>query len=583
MKLSTGIRVLSSKNLDKKISKKILYANTSANSFDKKAQDKAIGVSNDPLYHTSTAQYFNPDIRYRNYFAFSPLANIDYRNNLLMFAENKEIKKAVDILANELVVMESPTYKYPLYPSLNLTQIGDDKQNVGQAIIDYINKIFYPKLWKMLRFKKGGLIKMIKEFLITGKVAYEIIYDNIKNPKEIIGIQPLDAGCLQKFKEGDNTYYVQRNALDAKERVLHENQVILLEWNEYDYGYISYVDGLRMSFNTMRSMQTSKILWFAAKSQVRMHIKLALGDISRDEAKQRLSEARNDYTNLFSFGEDGVVRFNNQPNNSGYREFFTAETAASGHPEIEEVDGQGPDLSEVDSLQYWERLFWGDTGIPFDRIDPSSTDAWGFLDVDAQKKTEIIFSKYVNAIRTMLEDVVLKPLIVQLTLKEVEIGIDLSLLDSIQLNWVAYNQYEKMADLEIMAKRVELADNIKEFGTMTNAAGDDIVMFPVSWIARNYLELDEDTMELLERERDRELSKLGFEPSTKPTEEFIKAEAMSTGKEIQEEPDENPMDDILGKIGVKRPQKAEASEQPSVNDKQETAEEISANDDESFE
>lgn len=523
MKLTTGINLLRSKNIEKTISKKIILANTSTRKIDKKVLSKAVGVSNDPEYVENNQFTFNPDIRYRNYFAFSPLHNIEYRNALLMFAENKEIKKAVRILANEIVVMDSDMFKYPVYPDLNLTKLDPDKQNVGKAIMDYLNEIFYPKLWQFYNFKKDGLINIIKEFLITGKIAYEIIYDNLKSPHDIIGIQPLDAGNLQKIKEGDNIYYIQRSTFDSKERVLHENQVVLVEWNKYDYGYISYIDALRMSFNIMRSMQTSKILWFAAKSQVRMHIKMAYGDISREEAKQKLSESRNKYTNKFNFSEDGTVLFNNAPNNSGYREFFTAETAASGHPEIEEVNANGPDLTEVDSLQYWERLYWNDTEIPYDRIDPNSSDSWGFLDVEALKKTEIIFGKYIEAIRQMLEDIWMKPIIIQLTLKELEIGIDLNLLDSIQLKWVAYNQYEKMADLAVLEKRVGVASSIKDFGTMTNAAGNEIPMFPVSWLARNILDFDEDKMKLIEEERVREYERLGLEPDGKPKEEFVDA------------------------------------------------------------
>ena len=105
MKLSTGINILGSKNLDKEISKKILLANTSSRKVDPKAIDKSVATSNDPEYLRDQSQlFFNPDIRYRNYYSFSPLANIEYRNALIMFAENKELKKAVRIMANEMVV-----------------------------------------------------------------------------------------------------------------------------------------------------------------------------------------------------------------------------------------------------------------------------------------------------------------------------------------------------------------------------------------------------------------------------------------------------------------------------------------------
>lgn len=535
MKLNTGLNILYGKNLDAKISKKILYANTNGKLQNQKVLNKAVGIPSDPLYLNNNDMFYasyNPDIRYRNYFQFSSLANIEYRNALLLFAENKKIKKAVKIMADEMVVVDSDAQRYPVQPDINITKLETEKQKVGTAIVDYLDNVFYPKLWRMYDFDSfgdGGIIDMLKEFLITGKLAWEIIYDSIKNPKDIIGLQPLDPTTLQKYKVGDDIYYVQRTVFDGRERILHENQVILVEWNKYDFGYVSYVDGLRLSYNIMNSMNTSKALWFAAKSQVRMHIRLALGDVSRDEAEQRLSEAAQRYTNNFKFSEDGVVLFNNQPNNSGYREFFTGETSVSGHPEIEEVNANGPDLTETDSLSYWEKLYWEDTGIPFDRIDPNNSDNWGFLDVESLKKTEIIFAKDVEAIRRMLNDIWMKPIIIQLTLKEVEIGIDLSLLDSIELKWASYNQYEKMADLGILEKKVGIAQNIKDFGTTMNAADKEVPFFSVNWLTRNILGYDEATIKLIKEARRLEYEELGFDENGCPKKEFVDASMGSLG------------------------------------------------------
>lgn len=512
MKLNTGITILANRNVEKEISKKILLANTSTRVIDKKAREKAVGISHDPMYSSrdSTQFLFNHDIRYRNHFIYSPLTSISYRNDLLIFAENKKIKKAVNIMANEVVVMDTDLDTYPVTPQINFTKIDEDKQKVAHAIYDYINDIFFPNMYKWLNFKKDGLIEMIIEFLITGKICYEIIFDNLKAPKDIIGFQPLDPATIQKFKINDYVYYVEKALGDSRERVLHENQVILLEWNKYDFGYISYVDSLKLSYNIMMSMQTSKILWFATKSQVRMHIKLAFGDVTREEAMQKLSEARSQYSNEIRFNEDGTLSFNNKPLNTGYREFFTAETAASGTPEIDEVIGNGPDLSETDSLTYWDRLFWDDTGIPYDRIDPNSGDSWGFLDVESLRKTEINFAKEINAIRKMIEDVFLKPIIIQLTLKEVEIGVDLTLLDSIVLKWVAFNQYEKLAELEVLNKKVEISSNIVGFGSVYGPDGTEYRMLPISWVMKNFLDFTEDQLRSIEEERVRENRKLGF-------------------------------------------------------------------------
>lgn len=544
MKLTQSITSLNTKDLQKLVSKKITLANTSTKlGASKEALSKSVASASEPIFFTNSANLnFNPDIRFQNNYGFSPLTGINFRNDLLMFAENSEIKKAIKIIANEIIVTQMKSNKYPVFPVINLTQISEDKQEVASAIQKYLDEVFYPKLYQMLGLKKKGLSKIIKEYLTTGKIAFEIIYDNIKNPKDIIGIIPIDPATLQKFKKDDNVWYIQKPIMDSSsERILHENQVILIEWNEYDFGFVSYADKLRRPFNIMRSMQTSKVLWFATKSQVRMHIKLALGDMTRIDATDKLKNAREKFTNQYSFNDStGEVKFNNAPLNSGYREFFTAETANSGSPEIEEVNTNGPDLTEVDSLNWWQRSYWLETEIPYDRIDPNSSDSWGFTDVASLRKIEVNFSKFIEDIREQLNEMFLKPIIIQLTLQELEIGIDLSLLDTIEIDWQAFNQYDKLGELEIINKKVEIATNMVAFGELEDVNGKVRKMMPVTWVADNYLDFTPEQKQAMELARRKENVMLGFAPDgTEPEEETVE-------ETVEEELSEETAEDIAG-------------------------------------
>lgn len=522
MKLTTGIAMLATRNVEKNVSKKILYANTADKlANNKSVLNKAEAVPNDPIYfQNSSNTVFNPDIRFNNTYGYSPLTNINYRNDLLVFAENQEIKKAVNIVSNECVTTQLKTNKYPVFPVINMTLIPEDKKNVAEKIQTYLDEVFYPKLWQFCDLKKNGLLEKIREYLVCGKLAFEILYDNLKNPKNIIGVIPIDPASLMKYKKDGLVYYIQRPIIDGtRERVLHENQVILIEWNPYDYGYVSYVDQLKRPFNIMRSMQTSKILWFAVKSQVRLHIKFNMGDVSRSEALNKLSTAKEKFANSFAFDDTtGQVKFNGRPNSIGYREFYTAETAASGSPEIEEVNTQGPDLTEVDSLQYWEKYYWKFTDIPYDRIDPNASDTWGFIDVTNLRKIELNFSKMIETIRDAMSEMFLKLITIQLTLQEIEIGIDLSLLDSIQINWVAFNEYDKLGELELLNKKIEICSNLAQFGEMEDANGTTRKAIPITWIMKNYLDFTPEQLESMEVARREENLSLGFNADGTPKE-----------------------------------------------------------------
>lgn len=537
MKLNTGVGMLATRNVEKTLSKKILLANTS----DRKSKDKlGVGNPSDPIYFSNSTKttVYNPDIRYRNNYGYSPITDINARNALLIFSENNEIKKAIKAICNEIIVSNLKSYKYPVNPIINLSTIPEDKQEVAKAIQTYLDEIFYPELYRMLKLKNKGLFKLISEFLKTGKMAYEIVYDNLKRPKEIVNMIPIDPSELQKFMENDNIYYVQRSLSgDTKERIMHENQVVILEWNEYEYGYVSYVDQLRRPFNIMRGMQSSKILWFAVKSQVRMHIKLNMGDVSRQDAIQKLTVARDEFTNDFFLDEQsGQILFNGETDSTGYHEFFTAETSQSGSPEIEEVIGTGPDLTEVDSLQYWEKLFWKETEIPFDRIDPSSSETWNFVDVNNVRKSEINFSKFILDIKGTIAEVFLKPIIIQLTLKEAEIGVDMALLDSILIEFVSFNEYDKLGELEVLDKKIQIATNIAAFGEIEDVNGATRKSIPLKFIIDNYLDFTPEQKEAMRLARRQENVELGF-----PADETVLID--ESEEEIVDETEEEIVDE----------------------------------------
>jgi hypothetical protein len=120
----------------------------------------------------------------------------------------------------------------------------------------------------------------------------------------------------------------------------------------------------------------------------------------------------------------------------------------------------------------------------------------------------------------MLNEMFVKCLNIQLTLKEVEIGIDLTLLDSIKIEWIAFNEYQKLAELEVFAKKLEIAGQLVAFGEAETAMGNVIKTMPLRWVIRNYLDLTEEQLESIEVERKKEYVELGFrENGTNPNQE----------------------------------------------------------------
>ena len=78
------------------------------------------------------------------------------------------------------------------------------------------------------------------------------------------------------------------------------------------------------------------------------------------------------------------------------------------------------------------------------------------------------------------------------------------------MRWIAFNQYEMMAELEVLNKRVELAQNIANFGEYTDVNDKQRKPIPLRWIVHNFLDFTKEQLDSMESERIKENLMLGF-------------------------------------------------------------------------
>ena len=126
------------------------------------------------------------------------------RDILRKMAMQPELEDILDIMANESVVYDDDE-SYICTPFLDTGLIQDLNEKSAEEIRSAMDVAFY-KIYLLLEWKKFAWDEY-KRYLIDGVLAYEIVYDNIENPKSIIGIVDLDPVTLtQKIKDG-TTYW----------------------------------------------------------------------------------------------------------------------------------------------------------------------------------------------------------------------------------------------------------------------------------------------------------------------------------------------------------------------------------------
>lgn len=499
------------------VSNKLLNASRLGLYLDKKAIDKKVGESDDIRVENAANEYgllanyiANIDIRYSkfNRETYNMFDELRKRNFLIQFSKNPEIEDIVDTLTEEVIVKD-PNEKFVASPIFNDLALRD---TVKKEVIDYINDYLvraYPRIYKMLNFKKDGAEKKLKEFLIEGRKAWEIIYDNLEKPKTIIGILPIDPLTLTPtWDEQGQLWYIQepKFGLSAEKRLLHDSQIIYLEWDD-EYGRMSYVERLIRPFNIFRVMERSKIFWYVTRSQARTHFKIPTSGKGRIKAAQILASAMERYSDDIEFMDTtGELYMNGQPQVMANREFWMAETD-SGTPTIENVDAGGIDLSETQSLGYFENRLYKHSKLPLDRMDPTSSEAWN-LDPTSQKRTEIKFNNFINRIRTKFGDVLLKPLLIQLALERPDLIEDDQILDEITLDWVKNNVFEELAQYDIDQKRVEHIKSMQEAFQTEDPDGRVENYFPRSYLIKKYFKLTPDEIKEIDTMRKEEFEEL---------------------------------------------------------------------------
>lgn len=496
------------------VAKRLLNTSRLGMYIDKKAIDKKVAEADDPRIETSgqneygllTSYISNIDMRYKKYDrdSYNIFDELRKRNYLIQFAQNPEIDDIVETLAEEVVISD-PSQQFSvnaIFRDMNL------KADVKQETIDYINDFIlrvYPRIYRMLDFKDGGILTKMKEYIIEGKKAWEIVYDNIEKPTSIIGIIPIDPLTLTPtFDENGQKWWVQepKFGINTEKRLLHDSQVIFIEWDD-EYGQMPYLERLIRPFNIFRTLERAKIFWYVTRSQQRTQFTIPGSGKSKVKAAQTLASAMERYSDDMDFVDStGEVIQNGSPQIMANREFWLLETD-SGTPKIENVDSGGIDLNETSSLSYWEKRLYRLTKIPIERFDPASSEAWN-LDPTSQKRQEIKFGNFITAIRTKYGEVLLKPLKQQLCLEKPELMEDEQILDNIVLEWVKNNVFDELSQFEIMDKRIDHIEKLQEALSVEDPNGRKQYFFPREYLVKKYLKLTPEELKEIEELKKKE-------------------------------------------------------------------------------
>lgn len=423
------------------------------------------------------------------------------RESLRKLALQPELEDILDTMTNECVVYDSDN-AYFAEPFVDDKALKDFKEGVQKKIRESVESNYY-RFYKMLNWKYNAWDDF-KRFLIEGSLAWEIIYDSLEKPHKIIGLIPLDPATLTKSYNNGKIYWIQFKGITGKERKLLDAQVIYIQYQENVVARQSYLERLIRPYNVYRIIEQAQIIWTITNASYKMKFTIPVQGMNKTNGMQTLRSAMQRYREDIKFNSDsGELTINGQTNLPFNKEYWFPETD-SGSPQVETIGGDGPDLNDYSQLKFFKNQLYKMSKIPLSRFDDDSGQTFFGTDVTSMARDEINFGRFVTRLRNVFSRILIKPMQLQLALDIPEVREMPEILDAIQLRWQSYNLFEEMFEQEIMQKRVEFIQMMKDSLVDMDTQGNEVKFFSSEFLVRKYLKLSDADLKLNKKYSERE-------------------------------------------------------------------------------
>jgi hypothetical protein len=437
-------------------------------------------------------------------FAFFDMSYPQRRDYLRQFACDNEINFILDTISNESIVQDENGYfAYLDMDKLKLALNKDFKDTRAQTNADRLItdcQIAFDTIYSCYGWESStDGWNYYKKFLIDGFLAFEIIFDDPKNPTSIVAFKELDPSTLEPEIHIYNDQEVQvwyQFRGEERERIIPDANIIYISWvgmNFANQTRISYLEGLVRPFNILRQLENAHCIWNIQNSQKRIKITVPVGSMTEAKAQNRVSELLADWNEeVVIDNASGEVTINGYPKFS-FAKTYVIPQRDSGTTNIEEVGGEGYDMNTTESLQYFWRKFILESQVPANRFTLNiSSPPSNNLNLDASvSREEYAFSRFIQRIRTVYKEILLKPLWIQVCLMHPEIAKSDYLKSCLG---IVYNE----ENLFMLAKkRATVSEGATTVGTlsgMQDSTGKPI--FSIEWLIKEFMGLTDTDLEM---------------------------------------------------------------------------------------
>ena len=430
------------------------------------------------------------------------------RDFLRKFALQGEIDYVLDTIADEVIVNDEMHYfAYPNTKQLRTIL----KPESGKKIVDEINAA-YRRIYHMFHFNESNdAWHYVKKFLVDGFLAFEIIYSDKKSNKNIasdsIGFKELDPITLQpeiriNSKGQEYKVWIINKGDKQNERELLDTNVIYISWAKTNFlSHFSYCERLIRSFNMLRTLENSRIIWNIQNAQKRIKIVVPIGTESDQVAKTRLRQLEAYYKeDIVVDNMSGEITVNGQPKFS-FAKTMVFPSKEGTTTEISEIGIEGHDMNSTEQLKWFWQRFMIESKLPKDRFNMifDGNEMSAIPDNSNMTREEYRFSLFINQIRDIYQEIVIKPTWLQFSLHNPEFAGNDVIKNSLGLDFVEENVFKLAKENAVLQISSQI---IQTLSGLNGADGKPV--FPMKYLCQKYLDINDDEWKLIDKMKKQE-------------------------------------------------------------------------------
>lgn len=445
------------------------------------------------------------DIGMRKNISFFDKSYRKKREELRRFAVQDEIEEILDILCDESIVYDDKNYFCE-----PIVFDGDDlKPDVATQIKSKL-LVNFKRVYQYFGFHDNNAAwSIFRQWLIDGYISYEIIYNEKQDT--IIGFKELDPITLQPGVDKDGKkIWTQFKGDPNKEREMVDSQIIYISSSLNGISRVSYVERLIRSFNLLRIMEHSRIIWAVVNASFKTKFIIPVSGKNRIRARQSLSSIMNQYRENVEYDSNsGELQINGKPMMPFNKEYWIPK-GENGEPTIETFGNEGPDLSDTNALKYFRNKLNKVSKIPTSRFDSGDNEqgpTWQ-LNAESIQREEVRFSRFITRIRSIFQEILVKPLWLQMCLDFSELKEDDSFRSQVSIRYNKYNYFDDMMEIEVATKRLDFVTRMKEGLVDVDPNMNEQKYFSNEFLIRRYMKFGQDDINENKRLKDAENKKM---------------------------------------------------------------------------